>query len=499
MNSEIELKFLAPGSCLPHLIHLFQDLTVLQHETRELRNVYFDTPDRQLRKLGMGLRVRSCEGEHTQTLKTAGRVVGGLHERPEYNQGVSGTRPELHRFEQLDWPESTDLNQLQELLIPVFATDFERQTWLLDLDNDTLVEVAYDRGELRAEPHQEVISEIELELVKGDVTQLFILARQLCQMGQLQLANTSKARRGYQLADGLSVGEVQSLRFVPIREQDSLGQAFSACFEYTLAHWQHHEYLYSLKPELASLAEWRQGVMLLHQLLMTFEPVLHCDCPWREELLWLARQLSWLDEALSIERLLAHQGQFIKKLPKRRTLLRQLEERRQQLPTNESIAAILGSVRYATLMLDIIAWFRQGDWQRKITADESLKDFSHRILQSSWHELRQSPLGSEQLEAKQYLSLSGLLQRNLMAGIFFGNLFEQGSRDNFRLPWQDVLKGVEDIRLLQPVRELYSDLDDEDAQKTIKRWLKRKSDSLAEAMDCSRLQALAQQPYWNMD
>jgi triphosphatase len=496
MNSEIELKLFAPDNCLDALIEQFKDANVLQHETRTLQSVYFDTPSRQLRELGMGLRVRTGDGENVQTLKTAGRVIGGLHERPEYNLGVTGTRPHLSRFEQVKWPAQIDITQLQTQLQPVFITDFERQTWLLDLDNDTLIEVAYDRGELRAEPQCEVISEIELELVKGDVAQLFTLARRLCQIGHLQLGNDSKASRGYALADGLSLPPVNPLEYVPLQKNTAMTQAFSTCFEYALHHWQHHEQLFCKRSELASLVEVRQGVMLTHQILSLFEPVMQYQCPWREELLWLARQLSWLDEAVSIERLLDQQGQFIKKLPKRRTLLRLLEERREALPSNAKALELFYSVRYATLMIDIVAWLRQGDWHINALAEVSLDTFAGIALDNSWRELRESPFAEKTLKAQQYLSLAGLLQRNLMTGVSVGVLFDGGTRDEFRFPWKDVLKGIEDLRLLQPISELLDIFDDEDDIHAVNRWLKRKRKSLAEAMDCSRLQALSLKPYW---
>ncbi len=41
----------------------------------------------------MGLRIRGDQGRYEMTLKIAGRVVGGLHQRPEYN--IPLDKPEL--------------------------------------------------------------------------------------------------------------------------------------------------------------------------------------------------------------------------------------------------------------------------------------------------------------------------------------------------------------------------------------------------------------------
>jgi triphosphatase len=50
-----------------------------------LLNIYYETADNWLRRHDMGLRIRGDQGRYEMTLKIAGRVVGGLHQRPEYN------------------------------------------------------------------------------------------------------------------------------------------------------------------------------------------------------------------------------------------------------------------------------------------------------------------------------------------------------------------------------------------------------------------------------
>ncbi|HBF47976.1 MAG TPA: adenylate cyclase, partial [Shewanella frigidimarina] len=76
---------------------------------KKLTNGYFDTDDLQLRRWDMGLRVRGFDNQLEQTIKTAGRVVGGIHSRPEYNVNIDQKTPILSRFPKEIWPIGNDL------------------------------------------------------------------------------------------------------------------------------------------------------------------------------------------------------------------------------------------------------------------------------------------------------------------------------------------------------------------------------------------------------
>ncbi|WP_210443884.1 inorganic triphosphatase, partial [Vibrio crassostreae] len=85
METEIELKFFVSPEFSETLRNKIAETKVLQHSCRELGNIYFDTADNWLRKHDIGLRIRRFDDVFVQTVKTAGRVVAGLHQRPEYN------------------------------------------------------------------------------------------------------------------------------------------------------------------------------------------------------------------------------------------------------------------------------------------------------------------------------------------------------------------------------------------------------------------------------
>ena len=114
MEYEIELKLLTnenAGEIIETKLLPQLNANVTQ-ETQILTNHYFDTPDRTLRQHNIGLRIRGSNLKFEQTLKTAGKSVGGLHQRPEYNVQLDESKkqsikmPELKSFTRSVWTKT---------------------------------------------------------------------------------------------------------------------------------------------------------------------------------------------------------------------------------------------------------------------------------------------------------------------------------------------------------------------------------------------------------
>jgi triphosphatase len=105
MAQEIELKFIVEKDSVDALRQHLHTLTGEHHAPVQLLNIYYETPDNWLRRHDMGLRIRGASGRYEMTMKIAGRVVGGLHQRPEYNIDISTPELELDRFPAEVWPK----------------------------------------------------------------------------------------------------------------------------------------------------------------------------------------------------------------------------------------------------------------------------------------------------------------------------------------------------------------------------------------------------------
>lgn len=202
MAEEIELKLALAVADQRRFLRIPLLRTALEKQEQVLDNTYFDTPDLDLRKRGIALRLRRQGRRRLQTVKLAGRVgdtVGGLTIRPEWEIPYGG------RFD-FSGIELDEIRQwLQEparlaRIGPLFRTRFRRISWRLVLPAGGSVLMALDRGAVLAGGREEPISEVELELSGSqDIGALHQLAAQLGERVPLVPEALSKAQRGYNL------------------------------------------------------------------------------------------------------------------------------------------------------------------------------------------------------------------------------------------------------------------------------------------------------------
>lgn len=214
---EIELKFLVPESRLKGLM---RQANIKSSQLTQLAAHYYDTPDQQLAKAGIGLRIRQEGDAWVQTIKAGG---DGIAARLEHNavldnkqvQAMLDTNtfmPDLNIYQ--DSPiasalEPFKLTKLAKTLTRLYVTDVKRITRLLtdnsDKDSSNQIEMAYDCGAIihgNDDTQRDSIQEIEFELISGDVDFLFTTAKNWCQRHKLCLSTVTKAERGGLLITG---------------------------------------------------------------------------------------------------------------------------------------------------------------------------------------------------------------------------------------------------------------------------------------------------------
>ncbi len=200
MHDEIELKLVAENIQIEQLTSILAQFNVIEHQKAFLVNTYYDTADGYFTRHNMGLRVRQKGNDYTLTLKTDGKVSGGLHVRPEYNVTLPNAEPNLAAL-----TEQYELSlETEAPLKAIFSTDFERQMWLIQATPTSQIEVAVDLGNVIVGEKQQVISEIEFEIKEGGLALFFAFVADFLQryQGKVHFYSISKAKRGYQLAQG---------------------------------------------------------------------------------------------------------------------------------------------------------------------------------------------------------------------------------------------------------------------------------------------------------
>ncbi|CAQ85637.1 MULTISPECIES: CYTH domain-containing protein [Photorhabdus] len=286
MSVEIELKLTAKPTAIPAIR---QQLSIFPHRyfvPQKLTNIYFETPNNQLRRLDMGLRIRGFDDQYEMTIKTAGKVIGGLHQRPEYNVRLVKPELALTLFPPHIWPEKCDVEELQSRLHALFSTDFMREKWVITYGQSE-IEVVFDQGEIIAAGGKDPICEFELELKQGAIADVFALAFELAKSDGLRPGNKSKAARGYQLTQG-KPRAISS----PVPTEIDMQQPLSSVLSSILIDWQDQEEYW-----LAGLSEGRNG---LKQVLTLVQQTMECFSEPAGRLEQLDDQLTAIKQKLSV-------------------------------------------------------------------------------------------------------------------------------------------------------------------------------------------------------
>ncbi|MFZ4538985.1 CHAD domain-containing protein [Propionivibrio sp.] len=278
MSTEVELKLRLPPSQVRRL-QTHPVLSEISPQKYRLLNTYYDTPELDLRRRGIALRLRrKDQAVWLMTVKGGDSGAGGLAQRSEWE---APTQPGVFDFTIVT---DQDLREFLELhhsrLQAVFSTDFTRTAWTLNRAG-ALIELALDRGKINTlavgdgrASVSEPLCEVELELVKGEsLGVLFDLAMELAADIHLHPEILSKAERGYVLADGACAEPVKAIASQVIKSMSPV-EAFRSIALSCLVQLQRNEAgaIFENNPEYVHQA--RMAIRRLRSAFNLFSPVL---------------------------------------------------------------------------------------------------------------------------------------------------------------------------------------------------------------------------------
>ncbi len=362
-NGEIELKLAID----PADVAAFRRLPLLREKCiggptrRKLLNVYFDTLGLALSHHAIALRLRKSGGKWLQTLKTAGVSTGGMHQRGEWEFALPAPQLDLAMFRETPLATLAQAKALHLTLKPVFRTDFDRTTWIIELAPGQRVEVALDQGIIRAGGHESVISEIEIDLLEGSTAAAFDVALALVKGVAMRPAIRSKAERGFLLFRP-QAPVARRARPIELRREwtpnDAMRTITAACLDHYEANVEGA--LDSNDPEYVH--QLRVALRRLRSAIHIFRPA-HADHV-SAELKWLANTMGaardW--DVLATSTLPALFGPNKKSAAARKLLAAAAQ--RQALARDDARAALV-SGRAAMLVMTLARWVH-------ITADFAL-------------------------------------------------------------------------------------------------------------------------------
>ncbi|EFO32541.1 chad domain-containing protein [Roseibium sp. TrichSKD4] len=246
--------------------------------TKNLHSIYFDTPDLDLRRAKISLRIRKVGRTWLQTVKIGTGVSGGLSSPIEIEQRVAGEALELDALE--DPRAKAILTALigEKPLAPCFKTVMTRTTRnLTDKTDGSVVEAAFDLGNIVAEDKTAPLAEVELELKSGAPASLIRAARTVTQDQPFRLSPYNKAERGYRLTSG----EVNSFCVpklagkVSLDPADNVERAFQIILRSCLDQISHNRLVILHSDSPKGPHQFRVGLRRLRSAFKLFKPTLH--------------------------------------------------------------------------------------------------------------------------------------------------------------------------------------------------------------------------------
>jgi len=276
---ELELKFAVPGYQQSVLRKNIDTKTAQQ---QRLSAYYFDTPNQDLAKKGIALRIRFEDSQWVQTLKTAG---DGVAKRVELNTvlsltgtpdtlDVSSLVPDVSLITEprvvAQLTSIMPLDELAQALTVQYFTDVQR-TYRQIKKNNSRIEIAYDIGKVGigrlnsqkpANNHgltQSDIHEIEFELLEGDPSDLIEVAKTWCKKYKLYLSTVTKAQRGSLLLANKQFAQ-------PVKADLAVLQLHKGISQFAFLQAVVNNCLVQILPNASAIAEGSPDGNLVHQL-----------------------------------------------------------------------------------------------------------------------------------------------------------------------------------------------------------------------------------------
>jgi inorganic triphosphatase YgiF len=196
---ELELKFGLRECGVDQVSLALKDLLQrdIHAQPDTLKNTYYDYQG-VLHEHGVAIRTRSVGNRHEMTVKVRRAAESGLSRRGEWNIRILEPVLDYGALDELSLPDPVRTVIKNRSLDPVFGNVFERTDWRVTQPDCDLM-LSLDRGSVRVDNRESPVSELELELISGDLNRMIEFGCQLVDLLPSFMAVISKAERGDRL------------------------------------------------------------------------------------------------------------------------------------------------------------------------------------------------------------------------------------------------------------------------------------------------------------
>jgi len=444
MGQETELKLTVPRSELTKVGHsqLIRSKQAAARRDVDVISVYYDTRRRDLNKHGVSFRLRRQGNEYLQTVKANFDAYPG---KKEWECSISDNKPNFGAVKGTALEPLLDKKSARQLK-PVFETRVRRTIVPLKWGASE-VEVAVDRGQVKAARLRAPISELELELKKGDASDLFAAAHALAKIVPVRLSMLSKAELGYRLADKEPARPFKTAPVVldcELTTANAFRQIGYACLRQVVANEAAVEARHS-----EGVHQMRIGLRRMRTALAVFSDLTDKDSHVervKDSLKWITGELG---PARDVDVYLRKSVMPIAKEPSRgaRALVRVTTQDRKMAFARARDA--ICSDRYRAIILDIAAWLNSGAWMTKGGAivpalcGRPIINFAADELERRWRKIAEKKKKFDQLDARQRHKLRISAKKLRYSTEFFATLFSGGKRTKRRRAMSKALKRLQ--------------------------------------------------------
>jgi inorganic triphosphatase YgiF len=449
--SEIEIKFAAPAESFTLVKRSLPAKSPRGGKSAKLVSVYFDTDKLDLHKHGLSLRVRRNGRQYLQTIKSEnGQALGT---RGEWERAVRSDMPDLKAVQDTPAAELLRKKKVQRGVRPMFETRVKRTTYPIKV-GESLIEVAFDQGEINTGRSSTPISEVELELKRGQPGDLFRLAKTIAEKAPVELALSSKAERGYRLLSGDELTAVKGAA-AALHPDMITAQAFQTIGRACLR--QLVDNLPALrKGDAEALHQARVALRRLRAATSLFAEIVHASTTEaiKHELRWItgefgpAREMDVLwsrADATSKEAQALIVDAASDGLP---ALEDEIAQRRQR--AFHRARSAIDSERFRMLLIDLAAWIETGEW---VSLDDPLQRaegelpiarFAATALNRRWKKVLKRGRKLRSLDPTRRHRLRIAVKKIRYASEFFVGVFPGRKATRRREAFLNTLKPVQD-------------------------------------------------------
>ncbi len=388
----------------------------------DLLTTYFDTGKRKLKRHGLTLRVRRDGDKRLQTVKSGN---GARFGRGEWEMEIKDDAPDLGKADGTPLAEIAS-KKLRRKLRPLFTTSVHRSTLPIRTRRSE-IELAVDRGRIVAAQRECPIQELELELKRGRLMDLFRVARTIGRASRAELDLCSKSARGYALTQGEERPVIAADRSA-LDDDMSAGEAFRTLARATMRHFSGNaDPVRDGNGE--GIHQMRVGLRRLRAAISLFSDVLSGNRleKIKTELKWLTGELAparEIDvfvkenvEPASRDALLRRGGKAIKQ---------EFGERRERAFDRARNA--VNSERFRSLLIDTLEWIEADTTIAAKRAKMPVAAFASRLLRRRIRKARKSGRHLDGMSARERHKFRIRIKKIRYATEFFDGLFDKDER-----------------------------------------------------------------------